>query len=71
MPEIKICGLEDVVEDLKIEGYLDRANFTRKTVKNGSNPNYVFYNESIRRHLREEKNVEGRIGSSLFLSAIL
>ena len=60
-----ICCLEDVVEDLKIEGYLDRANFARKTVKNGSNHNYVFYNESIRRHLREEKNVEGQMHDAL------
>lgn len=60
-----ICCLEDVVEDLKIEGYLDRANFARKTVKNGSNHNYVFYNESIRRHLWEEKNVEGRMHDAL------
>lgn len=60
-----ICCLEDVVEDLKIEGYLDRANFARKTVKNGSNHNYVFYNESIRRHLWEEKNVEGQMHDAL------
>ena len=60
-----ICCLEDVVEDLKIEGYLDRANFARKTVKNGSNHNYVFYNESIRRHLREEKNVGGQMHDAL------
>lgn len=60
-----ICFLEDVVEDLKIEGYLDRANFARKTVKNGSNHNYVFYNESIRRHLWEEKNVEGQMHDAL------
>ena len=60
-----ICCLEDVVEDLKIEGYLDRANFARKTVKNGSNHNYVFYNESIRRHLREAKNVEGQMHDAL------
>ncbi|WP_455615072.1 putative bifunctional diguanylate cyclase/phosphodiesterase [Eisenbergiella sp.] len=60
-----ICCLEDVNEDLKIEGYLDRANFARKTVKNGSNHNYVFYNENIRRHLWEEKNVEGRMHDAL------
>ena len=60
-----ICCLEDLVDDLKIEGYLDRANFARKTVKNGSNHNYVFYNESIRRHLWEEKNVEGQMHDAL------
>ena len=33
-----ICCLEDTIEELKIEGFLDRANFARKTVKNGTNP---------------------------------
>ena len=34
-------------------------------MKNGSNHNYVFYNESIRRHLWEEKNVEGQMHDAL------
>lgn len=53
-----ICCVEDVVEDLKIEGLLDRANFARKTVKTGSNPNYVYYDESIRSRLWKEKEIE-------------
>ncbi|MBT9776950.1 EAL domain-containing protein [Clostridium sp. MCC353] len=56
-----ICCVEDVTEDLNIDGFLDRANFARKTVKNGTNSNYVYYNESIRSRLREEKDVESRM----------
>lgn len=53
-----ICCIEDVIEDLKIGGFLDRANFARKTVKNGTNQNYVYYDESIRNRLRVEKDIE-------------
>ena len=60
-----ICCVEDVVEDLNIDGFLDRANFARKTVKNGTNYNYVYYDESIRRRLREEKDVESRMLEAL------
>ncbi|MBS6645056.1 MAG: EAL domain-containing protein [Clostridiaceae bacterium] len=60
-----ICCVEDVVEDLKIDGFLDRANFARKTVKNGTNANYVYYNESIRNRLREEKDVESHMLAAL------
>ena len=60
-----ICCLEDTLEELKIEGFLDRANFARKTVKNGTNPNYVFYDESIRNRLREEKDVENHMKDAL------
>ena len=60
-----ICCKEDVIEELKIGGLLDRANFARKTVKNGTNSNYVYYDESIRRKLRQEKNVESRMHDAL------
>lgn len=60
-----ICCVEDVIEDLKIDGFLDRANFARKTVKNGTNANYVYYNENIRNRLREEKDVESRMLEAL------
>ena len=60
-----ICCTEDVVEDLKIDGFLDRANFARKTVKNGTHANYVFYNDSIRRHLWEEKRIESQMLDAL------
>ena len=60
-----ICCVQDVIEDIKIDGFLDRANFARKTVKNGTNHNYVYYDESIRRRLREEKDVEGRMLKAL------
>lgn len=60
-----ICCVEDVVEDLNIDGLLDRANFARKTVKNGTNPNYVYYDESIRRRLVAEKDVESHMLEAL------
>ena len=34
-------------------------------MKNGTNPNYVYYNESIRNRLREEKTVESRMQAAL------
>lgn len=60
-----ICCTEDVVEDLKIDGFLDRANFARKTVKNGTHSNYVFYDDSIRQHLWKEKKIESRMRDAL------
>ena len=60
-----ICCLEDVIEELKIEELLNRANFARKTVKNGTKPNYVYYDESIRARLWEEKAVENRMYGAL------
>ena len=60
-----ICCVEDLVEDLKIDGLLDRANFARKTVKTGNRQNYVYYDESIRTRLREEKYVENRMQTAL------
>ncbi len=60
-----ICCVEDVIETLKIDGLLDRANFARKTVKTGTNSNYVYYDESIRSHLWEEKDIERRMLTAL------
>lgn len=60
-----ICCVEDVIELLKIDGLLDRANFARKTVKTGDRQNYVYYDESIRSHLWEEKAIENRMQSAL------
>lgn len=60
-----ICCAEDAMETMLIDNLIDKANFARKTVKNGTNPNYVYYNESIRIRLREEKNVETRMQSAL------
>lgn len=59
------CCIEDVIEDLKIEGLLDRANFARMTVKKGDNRNYAFYDEGIRNRLREEKDIERKMYSAL------
>lgn len=60
-----ICYLEDLTEDLQIEGILDRANYARKTVKTGLNRKYAVYDESIRKQLRYEKSIENRMLKSL------
>lgn len=60
-----ICCIEDVIESLEIGGYLDRANFARKTVKTGSRQNYVFYDDSIRHRLWEQKSIERRMYDAL------
>lgn len=60
-----ICYLEDLAEDLQIEGILDRANYARKTVKTGLNRKYAVYDESIRKQLRYEKFIENRMLKSL------
>lgn len=52
-----ICCIEDLIENLQIEGILDRANFARKTVKQGKHKNYAFYDESIRKRLLQENLV--------------
>lgn len=60
-----ICCLEDAPGDLVIENLLDRANFARKTVKNGEHANYAFYNESIRDELLEEKTIASQMEEAL------
>lgn len=60
-----ICYLDDLVEDLQIEGILDRANYARKTVKTGLHRKYATYDESIRKQLRYEKSIENRMLKSL------
>lgn len=60
-----ICYLEDLLEELQVDGMLDRANYARKTVKNGLNIKYAVYDESIRRQLREEKSIENKMLSAL------
>ncbi len=60
-----ICCVGDVIEKLGIGGLMDRAGFARKTVKNKTNPNYVYYNDSIRRRLWEEKDIESRMAAAL------
>lgn len=60
-----VCCIEDVVEDLKIEGLMDRANFARKSVKTGKYDKYRFYNESIRKKLYKEKSIESSMESAL------
>lgn len=59
------CCLEDVIEDLDITGLLDRANYARKTVKNGLKHTYAFYDEGIRSQLRLEKEIESKLPNAL------
>ncbi|MCD8361203.1 MAG: diguanylate cyclase [Acidaminococcaceae bacterium] len=62
------CGiyyLNDLEEDLQIEGILDRANYARKTVKTGLHRKYAIYDESIRKQLRYEKSIENRMLKAL------
>ena len=60
-----ICYLNDLEEDLQIEGILDRANYARKTVKTGLHRKYAIYDESIRKQLRYEKSIENRMLKAL------
>lgn len=58
--------MEDAPGELVIENLLDRANFARKTVKNGAHANnYAFYNESIREELLEEKTIASQMEQAL------
>ncbi len=59
------CCLDDVVEELDITGLLDRANYARKTVKNGLKHTYAFYDEGIRSQLRLEKEIESKLPTAL------
>ena len=60
-----ICCLEDAPGDLVIDNILDRANFARKTVKNGAYAKYAFYDESIRDNLLEEKGLVSQMQEAL------
>ncbi|WP_455437777.1 EAL domain-containing protein, partial [Hungatella hathewayi] len=60
-----ICCVEDVIEQLLIDGFIDRANYARKSVKTGENEKYCFYDEGIRRQLREEKTIEHNMEAAL------
>lgn len=59
-----ICCIEDLIENLQIEGILDRANFARKTVKNGLHKNYAFYDESIREKLLTENKIRSDLDTA-------
>lgn len=59
------CCLEDVIEDLDVSGFLTRANYARKTVKNGTKRSYAFYDEGIRSQLRLEKNIESKLQTAI------
>lgn len=60
-----LCCVEDVVEQLKIDGLMDRANFARKSVKNEKFNRYRVYNESIRNKLYQEKSIETSMDTAL------
>ena len=60
-----ICCLEDVGEQLTIEGLIDRANYARKWAKAGEGDKYRFYDEGIRSQLRAEKLIEHSMDKAL------
>lgn len=59
------CCVEDVLEKLDITGLLNRANYARKTVKNGIKRSYAFYDEGIRNQLRLEKDIESKLQAAI------
>ncbi len=61
-----ICCVEDTVEQLKVEGLMDRANFARGDVKTGTvSGQYCFYDEGIRRRLFAQKAIESSMADAL------
>lgn len=59
------CCLEDVIEQLDIQGLINRANYAKKTVKNQVNRHYAFYNESIRQKMFTEIKIADLMESAL------
>lgn len=55
-----ICCLEDMNEEMEIAELIDKANFAQKTIK-GQVVNYAFYNDNIRKKLREENYIRDNI----------
>lgn len=60
-----ICCIEDTIEQLDIRGFVNRANYAQKTIKNVPGSNYAFYNESIREQMFREIHIADRMGSAL------
>ncbi|MEG2000812.1 MAG: bifunctional diguanylate cyclase/phosphodiesterase [Evtepia sp.] len=59
------CCREDIVEELKISDIIERANFARKTAKQQSVQNYVFYDESLRQKMLAAKAIENHMQAAL------
>lgn len=59
------CCIEDVIEQLDVQGLLNRANYAKKTVKNQVNEHYAFYNESIRQKMFTEIKIADLMESAL------
>lgn len=59
------CCLEDVIEQLDVQGLINRANYAKKTVKNQVNEHYAFYNESIRQKMFTEIKIADLMESAL------
>lgn len=60
-----ICCYEDVIEELTVDGFLDRAIFAQDTIKKDPQNDYAFYTESIRNKLHIEKMIENSMQSAL------
>lgn len=59
------CCTEDVIEELDIDAFLNRANFAQKTIKNNPSVHYAFYNDSIRIKRIEELTIKDRMQEAL------
>lgn len=59
------CCIEDVIEQLDVQGLVTRANYARKTVKSRPDKHYAFYDESIRQRMFEEIKIADRMESAL------
>lgn len=59
------CCIEDVIEQLDVQGLINRANYAKKTVKNMPRKHYAFYDESIRDKMLSEIRISDRMASAL------
>lgn len=59
------CCVEDVIEQLDVQGLMNRANYAKKTVKNVPRKHYAYYDESIRNKMLSEIRISDRMESAM------
>lgn len=59
------CCREDVIEQLDINGLINRANYAQKTIKNKPDEHYAFYDDSIRQKMFREIYLTDRLQRGL------
>ncbi|BDF32299.1 diguanylate phosphodiesterase [Lachnospiraceae bacterium] len=59
------CCREDVIEQLDINGLINRANYAQKTIKNKPDVHYAFYDDSIRQKMFREIYLTDRLQKGL------